>query len=167
MLKVLFLCTGNSARSQIAEAILNAKGKNAVAYSAGSEPAEAINPYAIKVMKEMGIDISDHKPKGIEVFSEQYFDFVITLCDRARNQCPVIASPSIHIHWGFADPKFFQGTEEEVLKQFRKVSIEIVRRIDLFLLLPLETSDKISLKKKLNEILETNKAYEIEEVIDI
>ncbi|MGX8699874.1 MULTISPECIES: arsenate reductase ArsC [unclassified Caproiciproducens] len=157
MLKVLFLCTGNSARSQIAEAILNSKGKDRIiAYSAGSEPEKEINPYAIKVLKEIGIDISDCKPKSLKLFSDQYFDFVITLCDRARNQCPVIAGPSIHVHWGFPDPKYFEGTDEEILKQFRTLVNELTRRIDLFMLLPLEKSDRTTLKKKLNEIVETN-----------
>ena len=157
MLKVLFLCTGNSARSQIAEALLNFKGKDRiVAYSAGSEPAEAINPYAIKVMEEMGIDISGYKPKSLKLFEDQYFDFVITLCDRARDQCPVIPSPSIHVHWGFADPKYFKGTDEEILRQLKTITNEIARRIDLFLSLPLEKSDRASLKKKLDEIIEIN-----------
>jgi len=157
MLKVLFLCTGNSARSQIAEALLNYKGKGRiVAYSAGSDPEDEINPFAIKLMKEMGIDISGHKPKSLNSFADQYFDFVITLCDGARDQCPVIHSPSIHVHWGFADPKYFEGSEEEILKQFKKITNEIARRIDLFLLLPLENKDRAALKKKLNEIIETD-----------
>lgn len=157
MLKVLFLCTGNSARSQIAEAILNSRGKDRiVAYSAGSDPENELNPYAAKVIHEMGIDISSLKPKSLKLFADQYFDFVITLCDRARNQCPVIPSPSIHMHWGFADPKYFEGTDEEIMRQLRTITNEIARRIDLFLSLPLEKSDRDSLKKKLDEIVETN-----------
>lgn len=155
MLKVLFLCTGNSARSQIAEAILNSKGKDRIiAYSAGSDPEKEINPYAIKVMQGMGIDISGYRPKPLKLFADQYFDFVITLCDRARNQCPVIPSPSIHLHWGFADPKYFEGTDNEILMQVRTITIEMTRRIDLFLGLPLEKSDRVSLMKKLDEIVE-------------
>jgi arsenate reductase len=107
-------------------------------------------------MKELGLDISGNKPKPLTQFSDQYFDFVITLCDRARNQCPVIPSPSIHVHWGFPDPKYFEGTEQEKLRQFRIIAEEIARRIDLFLLLPLEKPDRAALKKKLNEIVAAN-----------
>lgn len=157
MLKVLFLCTGNSARSQIAEALLNSKGKDRiVAYSAGSDPENEINPYAIQVMSEMGIDISGLKPKSLKLFADQYFDFVITLCDRARNQCPVMPNPSIHMHWGFADPKYFEGTDKEIIRQLKTITNDITRRIDLFLSLPLEKTDRTSLKKKLDEIVETN-----------
>lgn len=155
MLKVLFLCTGNSARSQIAEAILNFRGKDRIiAYSAGSDPAEEINPYAIRVMKELGVDISDKKPKSHKLFSGEYFDFIITLCDRARDQCPTIPSSSLHAHWGFADPKHFKGTDKEILNQVRAIVYEIAKRIDLFLLLPLENSDRNELKKRLDEIIE-------------
>lgn len=89
----------------------------------------------------MGIDISGYRPKPLELFADQYFVFVITLCDRARNQCPVIPSPSIHLHWGFADPKYFEGTDNEILMQVRTITIEMTRRIDLFLSLRLEKSD--------------------------
>jgi arsenate reductase len=157
MLKVLFLCTGNSARSQIAEALLNHKGKDRIiGYSAGSDPENEINPYAIEVMNAMGIDISGLKPKSLNLFADEYFDFVITLCDRARNQCPFIPSPSIHMHWGFADPKYFKGTDEEIVRQLKTITNEIARRIDLFLCLPLEKPDRASLKEKLDKIIEIN-----------
>ena len=163
MLNVLFLCTGNSARSQMAEAILNSKGKNKmIAVSAGSNPAEKVNPYAIAVMKENGIDISDYEPKSIDFFADTYFDFVITLCDNAKNHCPTIPSPSKHLHWSFPDPKYFEGNDDEILKQFRKISRELYRRIELFVLLPLEKSDKVIYKQKLDEILseiESNHQY--------
>jgi arsenate reductase len=157
MLKVLFLCTGNSARSQIAEALLNSKGGDRIiAYSAGSEPAKDINPFAVKVLKELGIDISTQKPKNLELFADKYFDYVITLCDRAKNQCPTIISPSVHLHWGFADPKYFEGSDEEKLRQFKTLVNEISTRIQLFLGLPLEKSDANLLKKMLSEIVELN-----------
>ena len=114
MLKVLFLCTHNSARSQIAEALLNLKGKDRiVAYSAGSEPAEEINPLAVKVMQEIGVDISDKKPKPMEQFLCEPFDLVITLCDREKNQCPTTSPNAVRGHWGLADPEYFKGTDEE------------------------------------------------------
>jgi len=153
-LKVLFLCTGNAARSQIAEALLNHKAHGRiVAYSASSDPAAEINPYAVNAMRDIGLDISGKKPKSQTLFAEEYFDFIITLCDRALDQCPVVPSPSIHVHWGFADPKYFTGTEEELLKQVKAISVEIARRLDLFLSLPLDSSDRDALKKKLNEIV--------------
>lgn len=155
MLKVLFLCTGNSARSQIAEAILNYRGKDRIiAYSAGSDPAEEVNPYVVRAMKELGIDISDKKPKSQNAFSGEYFDFIITLCDRARDQCPTTPSTSIHAHWGFADPNHFTGADNEIMNQVRTVVYEIGKRIDLFLSLPLENSDRDELKKRLDEIRE-------------
>jgi len=153
MLKLLFVCTGNSARSQMAEAILNSKGKGRIiAYSAGSDPEENVNPYAVDTMKELGIDISQCKPKALNLFEGEYFDFVITLCDRARNQCPMVNDSTIHVHWGFADPKYFEGTRDDILRQFKKLSQELSRRVDLFLMLKLEKASQADLKKQLNEI---------------
>lgn len=157
MLKVLFLCTQNSARSQMAEAILNSKGKDRiVAFSAGSEPAEKINPYVITVMKEMNIDISGAKTKSVEIFAEEIFDFVITLCDNARAQCPIFANNAVHAHWGIDDPRYVEGTEQQKLKQIEKIRNDLIKRINLFLDLPLEKADKLLLKQKLNNILESD-----------
>jgi arsenate reductase len=157
MLKVLFLCTHNSARSQIAEALLNLKGKDRIiAYSAGSEPAEEINPLAVKVMQEIGIDISGKKPKPIENYINKPFDLVITLCDRARNQCPALSGNAVRGHWGIDDPEYFEGTDEKKLKHFRRITTELSTRIDLLLALPLEKSDKVLLKQKLDNILKTD-----------
>lgn len=157
MLKVLFLCTQNAARSQIAEALLNLKGKGRiVAYSAGSEPAEQINPLAVEVMRENGIDISNQKPKPIENFSEESFDFVITLCERARDQCPAMGGNPVHAYWGIDDPQYFEGTDEEKLNQVRRIEIELAERIDLFLALPLEKLDRASLKQRLDDILRSD-----------
>jgi arsenate reductase len=158
MLKVLFLCTQNSARSQMAEAILNSKGNDRIiAFSAGSEPAESINPYVITVMKEINIDISGAKPKSLEIFCDDIFDFVITLCDYARDQCPVFSNNAVHAHWGIDDPRYVEGTEEQKIKQIEKIRNELIKRIDLFLTLPLGKSDKVFLKQKLNNILESDK----------
>lgn len=154
MLKVLFLCTHNSARSQIAEAFLNLKGKDRIAaYSAGSEPAEKVNPLAVKVMQEIGIDISDKKPKPIENFLNESFDFVITLCERARNQCPALSGNAVRGHWGIDDPEYFEGLEEDKLKHLRRIRTELNTRIELLLALPLEKKDRELLK--LDDILKT------------
>jgi protein-tyrosine-phosphatase len=157
MLKVLFLCTQNSARSQMAEAILNSKSKGRIlALSAGIEPTESIYPLIIPVMKEVGIDISDAQPKSIEIFSDEIFDFVITLCDRAKNQCPTYFNNTVHAHWGIEDPRYIEGTEEQKLRQIEKLKNDLIKRIDLFLALPLEKSDKVLLKQKLNSILSSD-----------
>jgi protein-tyrosine-phosphatase len=157
MLKVLFLCTQNSARSQMAEAILNSKGDGRIkAFSAGSEPTESIFSLIIPVMKDAGIDISDAKPKAIETFSNEDFDFVITLCDNARNQCPVFSSNAVHAHWGIADPRYIEGTDEEKFIQIKEIRNDLIRRINLFLALPLEIADKNMLKQSLNSILDND-----------
>lgn len=154
MKKVLFLCTQNSARSQIAEAILNSKGKGEfVAYSAGSCPAESINPYAQLAMQELGVDISNYKPKSIDNFLNEEFDFVITLCDKMRNQCPNISNNTIHAHWGLSDPKYFEGTDEEILKQYKKIKNDLISRINILLSLPIERLSKASIKEKLNAVI--------------
>jgi protein-tyrosine-phosphatase len=156
MIKVLFLCTQNSARSQIAEALLNHAGEGRViAYSAGTEPAEEINPLAVEAMRKVGIDISTKEPKSIEKFFQEPFDFVITLCERARNQCPNMKVNAVYGHWGIDDPQYFEGTDEEKLEHFGRIMTELSMRIDLFLALPLEESNKDLLKQKLENILTT------------
>lgn len=153
--KVLFLCTANSARSQIAEALLNIKGYGKfIAYSAGSHPTERIDPYAQKVMEEIAIDLSEHKPKSIQQYMNDEFDFVITLCDRMRNECPSTFKESINVYWGIPDPKDFDGTEEEKLRYFKDVRNQLVSRINLFLSIPIEKLDKAALKQRLNSILD-------------
>ncbi len=160
MKRVLFLCTENSARSQIAEAVLNAKGKGQfVSYSAGSRPASDISPYARLIMEEIGEDASNYVPKSAEKFLDQEFDFIITLCDKMKNECPVMSNNAIYVHWGISDPKDFKGTEEEVMKQFRRIRNELVSRINLLLSLPIDKLDNVSLKKKLSEIIDTDSAY--------
>jgi arsenate reductase len=154
MKKVLFLCTHNSARSQIAEAILNSKGKgNVIAYSAGNCPAESVNPYAQLVMQELGVDMSKYKPKSISNFLNEEFDFVITLCDKMKNECPSFNKNVIYAHWGFPDPNSFEGNDEEILKQYRNIKNELIARINVLLSLPLEKLDRASVRKKLNEIV--------------
>jgi len=122
--KVLFLCTHNSARSQIAEGLLNTiYGRRYEAYSAGIEPSK-VNPYAVEVMKELGIDISNNRSKSIEEFRDANFDYVVTVCDNAKEACPFFPGKKI-LHESFEDPAEFEGNIEETLAIFRKVRDEI------------------------------------------
>lgn len=134
--RVLFLCTGNSARSQIAEGFLRhlASDKFEV-FSAGVEPTQ-INPLAIKAMSEIGIDISNQKSKSVNDFSGKEFDYVITVCDNAREACPVFPGKYKKVHWSLEDPAKTQGTEEEALPIFRKIRNQIKENILNFLNLP-------------------------------
>ena len=123
--KVLFLCTGNSCRSQIAEGwARHLKGDVIEPYSAGIHPI-GVNSKAIKVMAEEGVDISMHKSQHIDEFSEIDFDYVITLCDNAREHCPVFSGKAKVIHKPFDDPYFASGSEEQILTTFRKVRDDI------------------------------------------
>jgi arsenate reductase len=132
-MKIGFICTGNSARSQMAEAYAKyfAKlyGKQVEIYSAGSQPAERVNPYAIRVMEEEGIDMSAHYPKSIEDIPYQELDVVITLCRDAKETCPVVPGARME-HWGLPDPAKHEGSEEEKLEFFRKIRDEIKRRVE-------------------------------------
>lgn len=121
MKKILVLCTGNSCRSQIAEGYLKhfAKDKAAV-YSAGVE-THGVNPRAIQIMKEDGIDIADHTSNNINEYREIEFDYVITVCDNAKERCPFFPSQAQKFHYNFPDPAKAAGTEEEILQQFREV----------------------------------------------
>jgi len=119
--KVLFLCTNNSCRSQMAEGIINHFFKGKIkAFSAGTNPTK-VNPRAIKVMQEIGIDISKNRSKHLDEFKNEQFDYVITLCDEANEVCPVYFGNTKKVHIGFPDPAKTKGTEEEVLEKFRKV----------------------------------------------
>lgn len=131
--RVLILCTGNSCRSQMAEAFLKSFDKNLEVFSAGTKPAEKVHPKAIQVMREVGIDISHNKPKDVEQFVNQSFDYVITVCDNARESCPVFTGQvAKQLHIGFEDPAEATGNEEEVLKVFRKVRDEIKKAFEKF-----------------------------------
>lgn len=131
--KVLFLCTGNSARSQMAEGFLrHMAGDRFEVFSAGVKPTQ-VNPLAIKVMAEVGIDISKHRSKSVREFSGQNFDYVITVCDNAKQTCPVFPGKYKKIHWSLDDPAQAQGTEEEKLAVFMKVRDKILENIIAFL----------------------------------
>lgn len=126
--RILILCTGNSCRSQMAEGFLKSFDDNIEVYSAGTKPAEKVNPNAVQVMKEVGIDISNNYPKDVEQFVNQSFDYVITVCDNAKETCPVfIGKVGKQLHIGFEDPADATGTEEEILSVFRKVRDKIKR----------------------------------------
>ena len=126
---VLFLCTGNSCRSQMAEGILkHLRGDDCEAHSAGTHPA-SVNPNAVRVMNEIGIDISHHTSKSVNVFLDEHFDVIITVCDNAKESCPVFNQAARKIHWGIEDPACATGSEEEVLSVFRKIRDDIKRKI--------------------------------------
>lgn len=125
-MKILVLCTGNSCRSQMAEGFLKAFDSRMEVYSAGTHPSTVINPKAEEVMKEEGIDINDGSPESVEDYIDQSFDYVITVCDDAKENCPVFAGDVKHrLHLGFDDPTLAMGTEEEKKEVFRRVRDEI------------------------------------------
>ena len=123
--KVLFLCTGNSARSQMAEGLMrHLRGNEFEVYSAGTAP-KGIHPLAIEVMKEIGINISDQRSKHLDEYGETSFDYIVTLCGSAATTCPVFPGEGERIHQTFPDPAAAKGTEEEKLDMFRKVRDEL------------------------------------------
>ena len=133
MKKVLFLCTGNSARSQMAEGFLKyMAGDRFEVYSAGVKPT-AVNPLAIKVMAEIGIDISKHKSKSVMEFIDWSFDYVITVCGNAQKTCPVFPGKHENIHWDIEDPVASEGSEEKKIVVFRKIRDEIKKNILAFI----------------------------------
>jgi len=126
--RVLVLCTGNSARSQMAEGLLrHDAGDRFEVFSAGVDPAVRVRPEAIQVMQELGIDISGHRPKHVNEFAGQHFDYVLTVCDNARETCPIFPSNTVTIHESFKDPAAFHGSEQEQLEVFRKARDRIRR----------------------------------------
>ena len=127
-MKILILCTGNSCRSQMAEGFLKSFDKNLEVYSAGTKPTSKVHPKAIKVMAEIGIDLSENKPKSVDLFLNQPFDYVITVCGGAKESCPMFTGiVKNQIHIGFEDPADATGTDEEITKEFRKIRDEIKR----------------------------------------
>ncbi len=131
MLKIMFLCTGNSCRSQMAEGFAKALGKGLIeSYSAGVMPS-TIHTKTIQVMKEIGIDISNRTSKGIDENLLNKMDMIITLCSSAEAMCPMTPPKIKRIHWSIDDPKSATGTEEEVLKAFRRARDEIKKKIEI------------------------------------
>lgn len=125
-LKILILCTGNSCRSQMAHGFLQSFDRNIVVRSAGTEPADQVHPNAIKVMHEIGIDISRHTPKKVDQYLKDAWDYVITVCDHANETCPLFLGKVKHrLHIGFEDPSHAKGTDEQILNEFRRIREEI------------------------------------------
>jgi arsenate reductase len=131
--KLLFVCTGNSARSQMAEGLLrHIAGDRFEVFSAGTRPTD-IRPEAMRVMDEIGIDISGQYPKFVDKFIGQNFDYVVTVCDNANESCPVFPGRAERLHWSFQDPAAVEGSEIERFSAFRKIRDEIRARIGSFL----------------------------------
>ena len=154
---VLFLCTGNSARSILAEAILNQKGRpDFTAYSAGSHPAGRINPYAIKQLEIVRLPVSNLRSKSWDEFAKPgapKMDFVFTVCDNAANEiCPVWPGQPISAHWGVPDPAAVVGSAEQIERAFRDAFVTLDRRIGLLLSLPISSLDSLSVKKEVDRI---------------
>jgi arsenate reductase len=154
---VLFLCTGNSARSIMAEAILNRKGRaNFTAYSAGSHPAGAVRPEAIRQLASAHLSVDGLRSKSWDEFATSgapRLDFVFTVCDHAAKQsCPVWPGQPMTAHWGIPDPAAVQGTEKDIERAYREAFMTLDRRITLFLCLPLATIDKLAIKKEIDNI---------------
>jgi len=127
-MRILILCTGNSCRSQMAEGFLKSFDPKLQVFSAGTHPSSRVHPKAIQVMREVGIDISESYPKDVDQFLDQSFDFVITVCDHAKETCPVfLGKVTEQLHIGFEDPAEASGSEEEVMGVFRRVRDEIQR----------------------------------------
>lgn len=130
--RVLFLCTANSSRSQMAEGIVNHFfGKSISAFSAGTQ-ATHVHPLTIEAMKEIGIDISKHRSKNLSEFDGQRFDYVITLCGNANETCPLYIGGAKKKHIGFDDPAQAQGTKEEILQEFRRIRDKIKEKLTAF-----------------------------------
>lgn len=151
--RVLFLCTGNSARSQMAEAVLNRKGAGRFeAHSAGSRPAAEVNALAVWALRESGIEWRGHTPRGLEAVQHDRWDFVITVCDRARESCPVFPRHPITAHWGMPDPAAVTGPDGLRRAAFIDTLTMINCRIDLLLALPVEKLARLALQSRLREI---------------
>jgi arsenate reductase (thioredoxin) len=156
-LRVLFLCTGNSARSQIAEMLLNRKGRGRfVAESAGSHPAERVNPHAIEALERHGYYWTARQPRGMDGLTDQQWDFVVTVCDRAKESCPLFPGEAVMAHWGMADPAAVEGSEDTIRRAFDDTVLLINRRLDLFLALPTEKLTRLSLEQQVKDIGRTN-----------
>ena len=126
MKRVLILCTGNSARSQMAEGLLrHDAGDRFEVFSAGVDPAVRVRPEAVAVMREVGIDIGGNRPKHVNEFFGKAFDYVLTVCDHAHETCPVFPGPTVTIHHSFVDPAEFLGSDEERIELFREVRDQI------------------------------------------
>ena len=151
--RVLILCTGNSARSQIAEALLNHKGGGRFhAESAGSRPAARVNPFAIDALARAGIPWSGHAPRGLDGLERDTWDFVITVCDNAKESCPILPGHPVSAHWGMPDPAEVEGSDEDKRRAFAGALRVISRRIDVLVALPLVTLDPTTITERVRAI---------------
>jgi arsenate reductase (thioredoxin) len=154
---VLFLCTGNSARSIMAEAILNRRGAPTfAAFSAGSDPTGKVNPAALRQLELSHLPTSDYRSKSWDEFAKPdapKLDFVFTVCDNAANEvCPVWPGQPMTAHWGIPDPAAVTGTPEQVERAFREAFVALDRRIGLFLALPVQSLDRLTLQNEIRRI---------------
>lgn len=154
---MLFLCTGNSARSIMAEGLMNAKGKSRfTAYSAGSQPSGAVRPEALRQLEAAHIPTTGFRSKSWDEFAKPdvpKMDFVFTVCDNAANEvCPIWPGQPMTAHWGVPDPAAVRGTEQEIKRAYRDAFLTLERRISLFLCLPLATIDKLAIKNEIDKI---------------
>jgi arsenate reductase len=154
---VLFLCTGNSARSIMAEGLMNTKREpRFTAYSAGSHPSGVVRPEALRQLEAAHIPTTGFRSKSWDEFAKPdapTLDFVFTVCDNAANEvCPIWPGQPMTAHWGVADPAAVQGTEKEIERAYRDAFLILERRIILFLCLPLATVDKLAIKKEIDKI---------------
>ena len=152
--KFLFLCTGNSARSIIGEYLLrHLGGSRFQVFSAGSFPTGKVNPLAIKVLDDVyNIDASQARSKSWEEFKDVEFDFVVTVCDNARETCPLWPGHPMVAHWSSPDPAAVEGTDEEKYRAFKEVAFQINHRLQLFTSLPLDKLDRVKLAAAIEEI---------------
>jgi protein-tyrosine-phosphatase len=156
-LNVLFLCTGNSARSILAEAYLNAAGKGRfMAHSAGSNPTGKVNPFALELLRKNRIDLANARSKSWDEFAAPgapKLDFVFTVCDQAAGEvCPLWPGQPMTAHWGVNDPAAVHGDDEAKRKAFFRAYNELTTRISLFLNLPMEKLDRLTLQRRLDDI---------------
>lgn len=154
---ILFLCTGNSARSILAEAILNFKGRPTfTAYSAGSHPTGTVRPEALRQLEKVHLPVKDLRSKSWEEFSAPgapKLDFVFTVCDNAANEiCPIWPGQPLTAHWGIPDPAAVRGSEADIERAFREAFFLLDRRISLFLSLPFKSLDSLALQRELHNI---------------
>ena len=154
---VLFICTHNSARSILAEGLLNSLGRGRfVAYSAGSQPGGFVNPWALKTLERLRIPTDGYRSKDWAEFSQPHapqMDFVFTVCDNAAGEvCPVWPGQPMTAHWGIPDPAAFEGTDEERSRVFWDAAVILKRRIELMLALPMQSLDRLAIQREINDI---------------
>ena len=157
LFNVLFLCTGNSARSILGEVLLNAEGKGRFrAFSAGSFPKGAVNPFALALLKQSGFETEGLRSKSWDEFAAPgapKMDFIFTVCDQAAGEvCPVWPGQPVTAHWGMPDPAAAQGTDVQIMQAFRETLRMLSNRIRVFAELPFEKLDRLKLKSRLDEI---------------